>query len=65
MKHITMGLSLAFLISGCATHNDSQSLAAAYNSINETQLAGHIKTLASDEFEGRAPSTKGEELTLN
>ncbi len=32
--------------------------------INETELASHIKTLASDEFGGRAPATKGEELTV-
>ena len=32
--------------------------------INEASLAGHIKTLASDEFGGRAPATKGEELTV-
>ncbi|HEU4387136.1 MAG TPA: hypothetical protein VFV34_05025 [Blastocatellia bacterium] len=25
----------------------------------------HIKVLASDEFEGRAPGTKGEGLTVN
>ena len=27
-------------------------------------LLGHIKVLASDEFEGRGPGTKGEELTV-
>ena len=37
---------------------------AGWNSINAEQLAQHVKTLASDEFGGRAPSTKGEELTL-
>src|SRR5205823_2924641 len=28
-------------------------------------LLAHIKVLASDEFEGRAPGTKGEELSVN
>lgn len=34
-------------------------------SISETDLAAHIATLASDEFGGRAPSSPGEELTVN
>lgn len=32
--------------------------------IEEARFREHIKTLASDEFEGRAPATKGEELTV-
>src|SRR5437667_273196 len=38
---------------------------AALASITSDDLLKHIKTLASDEFEGRAPGTKGEELTVN
>jgi hypothetical protein len=38
---------------------------AASESIKSDELLAHIKTLASDEFEGRAPGTKGEELTVN
>jgi Zn-dependent M28 family amino/carboxypeptidase len=65
MKKLTpIGLAVSLLLSGCATHNNEQALSAAYNSINANQLGEHIKTIASDEFEGRAPSTKGEELTL-
>ena len=45
--------------------NNAADVTASYNSINKEQLTKHIKTLASDEFEGRAPSTKGEELTLD
>jgi Zn-dependent M28 family amino/carboxypeptidase len=33
--------------------------------IDAKQLLEHIKVLASDEFEGRAPGSKGEELTVN
>ncbi len=33
---------------------------AALASITSNDLLKHIKTLASDEFEGRAPGTKGE-----
>ncbi len=70
MKKI-IGLSLLVSVSsmvliGCGTTEDNTStdVAASYNSINKEQLAEHIKVLASDEFEGRAPSSKGEELTL-
>ena len=65
MKKLTpIGIAVSLLLSGCATTNDQHALDAAYNSINAEQLGQHIKTIASDEFEGRAPSTKGEELTL-
>src|SRR5580765_2303034 len=32
--------------------------------ITADDLMRHIRTLASDEFEGRAPGTKGEQLTV-
>jgi Zn-dependent M28 family amino/carboxypeptidase len=38
--------------------------AAAAQSIAAADLMAHIKTLSSDEYEGRAPGTKGEELTV-
>jgi Zn-dependent M28 family amino/carboxypeptidase len=63
-KLITTGVIAAIFLSGCNTHNDEQTFNTAYTSITDTQLAQHIKVLASDEFEGRAPSTKGEILTL-
>ncbi len=37
----------------------------ALDSITSTDLLQHTKVLASDEYEGRAPGTKGEELTVN
>lgn len=37
----------------------------ALDSLQANELLQHIKTLASDEYEGRAPGTKGEELTAN
>lgn len=40
---------------------DSEAVA----SINGDELLKHIKVLSSDELEGRAPGTKGEELTVN
>jgi len=53
------------ILAGCAsTSITSSDVEKAYQSINSEQLAEHIKVLASDEFGGRAPSSKGEELTL-
>jgi Zn-dependent M28 family amino/carboxypeptidase len=37
---------------------------AAEKVITSENLLSHIKVLSSDEFEGRAPSTRGEELTV-
>jgi Zn-dependent M28 family amino/carboxypeptidase len=37
----------------------------AENLITPDRLMAHIKTLSSDEFEGRAPSSRGEELTVS
>ena len=71
MKKI-IGLTLLFsaVISGCVANNITKTnttadITASYNSINKEQLIEHIKVLSSDEFEGRAPSTKGEALTLD
>jgi len=38
---------------------------AALGSFQTNELLGHIRRLASDEFEGRAPASRGEELTVN
>jgi len=40
-------------------------LKPAMDSFNANDLLQHIKVLASDEYEGRAPGTRGEELTVN
>ncbi|MFZ1219680.1 MAG: M28 family peptidase [Chthoniobacterales bacterium] len=37
---------------------------AALDAITATDLLKHIKVLASDEFEGRAPGSKGEDLSI-
>src|SRR5215472_10977301 len=39
-------------------------LQPALEAITPDGLLAHIKVLASDEFEGRAPGTKGEELSV-
>ncbi len=48
------------LLGGCAK---GPTVETALDSISPGDLMRHIRTLASDEFEGRAPATKGEELT--
>ena len=40
------------------------SLQPAWESLRSEDLVRHIKTLSSDEFEGRAPGTHGEDLTV-
>ncbi|HKV42435.1 MAG TPA: M28 family metallopeptidase [Blastocatellia bacterium] len=37
----------------------------SFNTISAKSLLGEIATLSSDKFEGRAPGTKGEELSIN
>jgi hypothetical protein len=42
----------------------SPEMQAAIASITSEELLRHVKVLASDQFEGRAPGTRGEELTV-
>jgi Zn-dependent M28 family amino/carboxypeptidase len=42
----------------------SEKLKPALDVITPDALLAHIKTLASDEFEGRSPGSKGEELSI-
>jgi Zn-dependent M28 family amino/carboxypeptidase len=42
----------------------AQAPAKALNAVSAQDLLGHIKTLASDEFEGRAPGSAGEAKTV-
>ena len=37
---------------------------AALRSLSADRILGHIRTLSSDEFEGRGPGSKGEQLTI-
>ena len=64
-RYFPMTVLASAILAGCAsTSITSSDVEKAYQSINAEQLAEHIKVLASDEFGGRAPSSKGEELTL-
>ena len=64
----TARLFVAILLSGTlsslATDELAERLQPALEAITPDGLLAHIKVLASDEFEGRAPGTKGEELSV-
>ncbi len=49
-------------LSGCSHAPSSPD--AALQSISADTLMKHIRTLSSDEFEGRGPGSKGEQLTI-
>jgi Zn-dependent M28 family amino/carboxypeptidase len=55
---------LVFLLAAACSGPRNGDLMPAINSINEKDLLAQIKTLASDEFEGRSPGTRGEDLTV-
>ena len=58
---VFLALLFLILVSSCSTNEFD----SAVNSINKNDLEKHIKILSSDEFEGRGPDSKGEELTIN
>lgn len=72
---LLLPLSLLALLNACS-QNPPQTLKSdiepqgdsakiAQVSFDEAQFRADIKTLSSDEFEGRAPTTRGEKLTLD
>src|SRR2546423_8774068 len=63
MKRLTIILLLAAVAVAFAAESPSVPKAAG-DSIAAADLLNHIKILASDEFEGRAPGSKGEELSV-
>ena len=58
----SLAVFAASLISAIATDLPPK---AALDAITADDLLGHIKVLASDKFEGRAPGSKGEDLTVD
>src|SRR5437867_2416977 len=57
-------ISFAFSALLFAADELAERLQPALEAITPDGLLAHIKVLASDEFEGRAPGTKGEELSV-
>src|SRR6266496_5063245 len=61
---LLVAILLAGALSSLATDELAERLQPALEAITPDGLLAHIKVLASDEFEGRAPGTKGEELSV-
>src|SRR5204863_2507132 len=61
---LLVAILLAGALSSLATDELALRLEPALEAITPDGLLAHIKVLASDEFEGRAPGTKGEELSV-
>jgi Zn-dependent M28 family amino/carboxypeptidase len=71
MKQICLAILTLALAAACGTKPEqpppqaaAQPSAAALPNIDAPPILERIKVLASDEFEGRAPGTKGEDLTV-
>src|SRR6266850_2228366 len=72
---LAAGLLSPLLLCSCTTKQSPPSklepgrslyeIKPALDSFSNKALLDHIRVLASDEFEGRAPASKGEELTVN
>jgi len=54
----------ALLVAGCTTVTEPTSPAASAPALSEATMREVTRVLSSDEFEGRAPGTPGEEKTL-
>ena len=59
--HLLLPLAVA-VAAGCGGRSEST---AAAGPINAGDIARHVQVLASDSFGGRAPSSPGEEKTVN
>ncbi len=61
-----MNRRLLFLLAAltACTVNENEDYHQAASHINAENMAGYIEVMASDDFMGRMPFTKGEELTL-
>ena len=56
---------LTMLAVGQEVETQLAELGPALRSVEAKRISEHVKKLASDKFEGRAPGTTGETLTVN
>ena len=64
MKKYTLLLfAVSLFVAGCEPQPSAE-IDQAVQTITEQSLLSHIEILSSDEFEGRAPATRGEDLTI-
>jgi Zn-dependent M28 family amino/carboxypeptidase len=59
-----VGVTLALACAALASLSGSPTLPVKAPDITAEAILAHVKVLASDRFEGRAPGTKGEDLTV-
>src|SRR6184192_987656 len=64
MKVFVCLITLTLFATAFADDPETERLKPALDAITPDGLLTHIKMLASDEFEGRAPGSKGEELSI-
>src|SRR5436190_23514453 len=64
MKIFVCLINLTLFATAFADDPETERLKPALDAITPDGLLAHIKMLASDEFEGRAPGSKGEELSI-
>ena len=64
MKSLIVVVSLLAITSLARAADPALPPSAALEAISADGLLKHIKVLASDEFEGRAPGSKGEDLSV-
>src|SRR5690348_2757382 len=66
-RRLTFSMPLFSIVAGIAAPIAAaqMSVEAAASKITGESIAEHVEVLASDEFEGRAPGTRGEQLTLD
>src|SRR5688572_18123400 len=63
--NLFIGLVPVHAQSSATTRPMATDLAPVLQRIRADRIFQHVRTLASDEFEGRAPGTPGETLTVN
>ncbi len=64
MRKTALAFLLAILIPGACSRNPQSSVNSAENAIAADSLLAEIKTLSSDDFEGRKPGSEGEKKTI-
>lgn len=64
-KYLMAIVALSLLLVSCGQETPVQEQMSGADAMSEASLANNIKILASDKFEGRAPNSAGEEITVN
>src|SRR5258705_7842598 len=64
LRFFSAAALIAFSLSMRGSDTPPVELRDAFASITTNDLMRHVKVLSSDEFQGRAPASRGEELTV-